>query len=289
MHVTTVQHSTSSQEATSQLESLRTQVDQLQDQRDQLLKKLGRVSQEHQSQLMAVENLTMALEGFQRERENDQKLARKELEERLSVEQAKQSEAAEEVRALEEKLERANEGLEAAARLSEQLETKSKVIAALRQEVKVREELLRKAQGELDTASASGAGKVDRGLVKNLVVGYVAADSDKKKEVLKIVATVLDFNQEERLKTGLEGVSNASWLRGIFSPGLQKQQQLQKATGLDQSLARAFIHFLEEESSPKKQAEQEEGGGTPRLPAAEMAEEAVRKLQVRKIFVHMQI
>ncbi len=36
---------------------------------------------------------------------------------------------------------------------------------------------------------------MDKYLVKNLVVGYVAADADKRLDVLKIVATVLDFNQ----------------------------------------------------------------------------------------------
>ena len=274
--MSTVQHSTSSQEASSQLESLLTRVEQLQDQRDQLLKKLGRVSQEHQAQLSATENLTMALEGFQRERDNELKLAARDFEARLEGERARGQRTEEEARALADKLERANEGLEAAARLNEQLETKSKVIAALRQEVKVREELLRKAQGELNTASASGAGKVDRSLVKNLVVGYVAADEAKKVQVLKIVATVLDFNKEERHKTGLEGASNTSWLRGLFSPG-QQHQQLQKATGVDQSLAQAFIHFLQEESSPKDTSQ---NAVAPKLPAAEMAEETARRMQV---------
>ena len=298
LHASSVQHSTTSQESALQLESLQLQVEQLQDQRDQLLKKLGRVSQEHQSQLAAVENLTMALEGFQRERENDARLAERDFAARAARAEERHERARQEAAALEEKLERANEGLEAAARLSEQLEAKSAVIAALRQEVRAREELLGKAREELTAASASGAGKVDRGLVKNLVVGYVAADEGKRRDVLRIVATVLDFNKEERLRTGLdgEGAGSASWLRGMFGPGLQRQQQMERAAanaGLDKSLAQAFVQFLESESSPKAkkggEGQQEDGVGragsssaaaVPRLPAADLAEEEVRRAQV---------
>ncbi len=266
------------------IESLTTQVDQLQDQRDQLLKKLGRVSQEHQAQLAAVDNLTMVLEGFQREKENDLKLAQKDFNDRMAREEARRGDYQEEIKALNEKLEMAGQGLEAAARLNEQLEAKAKVIASLRQEVKARDELLKKAQGELNTASASGAGKVDRGLVKNLVVGYVAADAAKKKEVLKVVATVLDFNQEERLKTGLDGASSASWLRGMFAPSPgQSRDRIQTATGLDKSLAQAFIHFLEEESTPSSAAASAAASTPPRLPAADLAEESARRMQVRKL------
>ena len=66
----------------------------------------------------------------------------------------------EEIRVLQEKVEAANEGLNAASRLGEQLEKKGQVIATLRQEVKLREELLKKAQGELNSVSNNNAGKV---------------------------------------------------------------------------------------------------------------------------------
>ena len=45
-------------------------------------------------------------------------------------------------------------------------------------------------------------GKVDRDLVKNLILGYVTADHNKRSEILRIIATVLDFNQEDRGRTG---------------------------------------------------------------------------------------
>ena len=68
-----------------QLASLKRQVQQLSEQRDQLLDKLGKVIQEHASQEVALDNLTMVLEGFQREKDNDLKLAQKDYKERWAI------------------------------------------------------------------------------------------------------------------------------------------------------------------------------------------------------------
>ena len=97
------------------------------------------------------------------------------------------------------------------------------------------------------------------------MVGYVVADATKKAEVLKIVATVLDFNENERSKTGLgQGTSTQGWLRTWFggssggntgnSSVIHQRAtsgEVQAATGLDLGLAQAFVQFLETESKPK--------------------------------------
>ena len=104
---------------------------------------------------------------------------------------------------------------------------------------------------------------MDRYLVKNLVVGYTVADASKKAEILKIIATVLDFNEEERSKTGLgRGNTSQGWLTSWFgsSPKGDSREaghrattsgEVQAATGLDLGLAQAFVKFLETESKPK--------------------------------------
>eukprot|EP00095_Tigriopus_kingsejongensis_P008681 maker-scaffold72_size415059-snap-gene-3.21 protein:Tk08681 transcript:maker-scaffold72_size415059-snap-gene-3.21-mRNA-1 annotation:"thyroid receptor-interacting protein 11" len=281
LRVSSAQHSTSNQESSLQVESLQRQVNQLSEQRDQLLHKLGKVTQEFQSQSTALDNLTMVLEGFQEEKENNLKLAEKDYRERLERDSGKRNALQSEIKALHEKLSNANEGLTAANRLGEQLEKKSQVIATLKQEIKLREELLKKAQHELSTISTHNAGKVDKSLIKNLVVGYVCADVGKRPEVLKVVATVLDFNGEERQKTGLDGASNTTWLRGWFSqqpPAVEANSlrlkttssDVQTVTGLDQGLAQAFIKFLEHESTPKV---------PPKLPVSEMAETKTRQME----------
>ena len=178
---------------------------------------------------------------------------------RLLREKQKQDEFLDEIDLLKQKVASANEGLAAANRLSEQLEKKTQAIAMLKHEVKLREDLLKKAQNELKEVNTSNTVKVDRYLVKNLVVGYVNADVAKKREVLKIIATVLDFNQDEREKTGLDG-QPSGWLSSFFGGQAATPQrpqhrrtssEVQEATGLDLSLAQAFVAFLQTESSPK--------------------------------------
>ena len=102
-------------------------------------------------------------------------------------------------------------------------------------------------------------------MVKNLVVGYVVADVSKKPEILKIVATVLDFNEDERSKTGLgKGMSAQGWLQSWFGSSAiaasghstsehrrTTSGEVHAVTGLDLGLAQAFVKFLETESKPK--------------------------------------
>ena len=82
LRVSSTQHSTASQEATAQRDVLQRTVQQLAEQRDQLLDKLKRVTNEYQSQTTALDNLTMVLEGFQRTQQNGLKLAEKDYREK---------------------------------------------------------------------------------------------------------------------------------------------------------------------------------------------------------------
>ena len=55
-------------------------------------------------------------------------------------------------------------------------------------------------------------------------------------DVLRVIATVLDFNAEDRNKSGLEGGGGRGWLRQGSSSS--------SSAALDQSLAQAFVQFL---------------------------------------------
>ena len=103
--------------------------------------------------------------------------------------------------------------------MGDQLDAKSRTIASLKQDLTIRDDLLAKAHRDLEAARGQGVAKVDRYLVKNLVVGYAVADAGKKPEVMKVLATVLDFNQEERDKAGINEAVGQGWLRGFFGGG----------------------------------------------------------------------
>lgn len=91
-------------------------------------------------------------------------------------------------------------------------------------------------------------GKVDKSLIKNLVIGFVTCNNNLSKDqtqILKIIGTVLDFNQQDHDKLKLNKGLQGSWLGGLLSP----QSNFQNAG--QESLSRAFIEFLEKESKPR--------------------------------------
>lgn len=74
--------------------------------------------------------------------------------------------------------------------------------------------------------------KVDKSLIKNLLIGLIQASNQKKDnqlQVLRLLSTVLDFDQKECEKVGLSSKPSDH-------------------TG--ESLAQEFVKFLEKESRP---------------------------------------
>lgn len=59
-----------------------------------------------------------------------------------------------------------------------------------------------------------------RNLVKNLLLGFISASASDKPSVLRVMATVLDFNETERDKSGLNNSSaHGGWFSGLLHSG----------------------------------------------------------------------
>lgn len=262
VRVYTVEQTEATHDATEAVEQLKSALNAATTQRDKFSDQLSTATAQLREKNSALRNLQLALEGFQRQKENELKHLEKNCNARIAVEQKAGRVVEEQLRTAKFQLDRANTGLEAAVRLGEQIENKNIVIANLKQEMNAREDLLKQAQEKINNFNTSNVGKVDRSLVKNIVIGYVTADNTKKLEVLRIVATVLDFNQEERARTGLDG-STGGWLYGLMGGSRSRNPSTSgPPPDLDQSIAQAFVRFLENESSPRI---------APTLPAVEMA------------------
>lgn len=59
------------------------------------------------------------------------------------------------------------------------------------------------------------ADRVDKSLLKNLLIGYIVAPNNDKSQILKLISSVLDFNQQESDKVGLSK-SHSGWLNSIL-------------------------------------------------------------------------
>lgn len=230
--------------ANQHLESLQSQIKLISVQRDDLQAKLSAAEDEVQKHAASLTSLQIVLEQFQqdKEREIEGIITKYEYQIQLSHRRFKEFET--EIESLKRQLADAKNGLNAASRLGEQLDKKSQQIAQLEEELRRLKEDTKDMEGRLSVANQSNIGKIDKSLIKNLVVGYISSPQpDRKSQVLRIMASVLDFNQDERNKLGVDNV-NSGWLSNLLHPKSDHAQNTQ-------SLSEAFIRFLESESRPQ--------------------------------------
>lgn len=72
------------------------------------------------------------------------------------------------------------------------------------------------AEQKLQDMIAAHADKVEKGLLKNLFIGYVVAPNKNDQfQILKLITAVLDFTQPEVDRVGLNRNSAAGWLNSI--------------------------------------------------------------------------
>lgn len=102
-----------------------------------------------------------------------------------------------------------------------------------------------KLEDKMRVTAESESDKVEKGLIKNLVIGYLTAPNNGKGQILKLLSAVLDFTPAEADKTGVNK-TQSGWLGGLLhSSGASGGEN----PG-NEGLAQAFVQFLEQESRP---------------------------------------
>ncbi|XP_061396467.1 thyroid receptor-interacting protein 11 [Musca vetustissima] len=240
--------------ANQHAETLQAQYALVIQQRDELLHKLSLAEDRESKNQAALTNLQCALEQFQNDKENDIKSAtlriRKELQQHLD----KESQLQMEIQQLQQQLSDATQGLNAAARLSDQLESCQQTIQALREEVDSLKQQNTGLEKKLSTAEASQSDKIEKTLIKSLLIGYVVSTNpNDKQQILRMISSVLDFNQSETDKVGLNK-QHGGWLGSLLGGGGSGGSAA--GSHSKENLVQAFVQFLEQESQPQSQRQQ---------------------------------
>ncbi|XP_014484270.1 PREDICTED: thyroid receptor-interacting protein 11-like isoform X2 [Dinoponera quadriceps] len=233
--------------ANQQVETLQQQMALIVQQRDQIQAKLSATEDNILVQAASLTNLQIVLEQFQQTKERDIISATEKIRSQLNESYERQQELASEISTLKQQLSEAKECLQAASRLSEQLEKKDEQIGQLNEEVTRLTALVSSINEKVRETMERDEGKVDKTLVKNLLLGYLSPTTSDKSSILRVFATVLDFTESEKDKTG---VNNAA-AQGNWMLRAGKGGALLK--GEETSLSAAFVRFLESESKPKPQ------------------------------------
>lgn len=103
--------------------------------------------------------------------------------------------------------------------------------------VSIREKEVQVVRKELQAVNATLHSKLDKQLVKSVVLSYLCAPSDRKEDVGRLLARILDFDQQESQRAKLSHQS--FWQR----------HQTAATPAPDSSLATLFVRFLESESA----------------------------------------
>lgn len=89
-------------------------------------------------------------------------------------------------------------------------------------------------QQQLAATVAAHADKVEKNLLKNLLIGYVASpNATDKQQVLKLLASVLDFEEHEQERVGLSARhAQLGWLGAIRNAALVVGQSTAAGPGM---------------------------------------------------------
>merc|ERR1719234_311921 len=149
LRVASVSNSEATQSASQASTQLNKALEAAASQRDTLQEELGVAQASLREKNVAVRNLTLALEGFTRQRDNELAGVERTAEARVAREQKRAAEQEEAARVVRGQLERAQQGLEAARVVRGQLEVKTRAIVNLKQEISARDEMIKSCQEKL--------------------------------------------------------------------------------------------------------------------------------------------
>ncbi|XP_077993220.1 thyroid receptor-interacting protein 11-like [Glandiceps talaboti] len=254
-----------SQQVNKQVESLQEELHAIASQRDQAVLQVAAAQEQTQQYAASLANLQSVLEQFQQESQamyatEMERYQRDAQTSKQRVDQYQQQNAD-----LQARLNAATEALDSASRLTEQLDKKDDTIRRLKNEVSKREEEMQTIHTKLERYENNGDSKVDKPLVKNLLVGYFSTPKGKQTEVLRLISRVLNFDHDEMEKVGL--ISSGGWLRGWLTLSPTPPSSPVRTKPLDSSFTESFVSFLKFESTPN---------AVVKMPVEEMTKEKIQ-------------
>ncbi|CAK1549153.1 unnamed protein product [Leptosia nina] len=228
---TSTVYTSNSIRANQEVETLRNQIKLLEKQREDVQARLGEAEDARSRSEAALTNLQVVLEQFQLDKERDIQAATEKIRNKMEDVKHQNLNLQGEISRLNAKLEESIAGLQAASRLGDQVETKTAQINDLKEQVRTLQTTIAAAEERYYNAISNQQDKVDKNLVKNLVINYAMTagqNSLNRTQTLRILSSVLDFNKQECEKLGLVKSSTAP-----------------------DSLAAEFVKFLQNESRPR--------------------------------------
>lgn len=237
-------------QASVQIENLQKQLQAFAAQRDRAVMDLTIYQEQADQYQTSLNNLQLVLEQFQREREAQLKGAQEEAQKEVVK-------AWDKVKELQQRENHFKKQLEAAARVTQdvvnirnELKEKEEELLKHKEEVARLDEELRVSQERINSLNSLSNNKVEKSLVKNMLLSYFNTPENKRAEVVRVVGALLGFTHEELEKVGTgSSAPKGSWISTIIPFGHSAPKTPTKTTASgEKTFSELFVSFLESES-----------------------------------------
>lgn len=237
-------------QASVHIESLQEQLQAIAAQRDRAVMDLASVQEQAHQYQTALNNLQLVLEQFQRERESQLRATQEEAQKRVDDAWAQVKELQQRENHLKSQLEMAARITQEVVNIRNQLKAKDEELLHSKEEVTRLEEELRVAHERINSLNSLSDGKVEKSLVKNMLMGYFNTPENKRMDVVRVIGGLLGFTHEELDKVGTgSSPPTGSWISNLipFGPSAPKTPTRTTASA-PKSFSELFVSFLESES-----------------------------------------
>ncbi|CAF0712604.1 unnamed protein product [Brachionus calyciflorus] len=151
----------------------------------------------------------------------------------------------------QDEIRKLNETLDAINTLELELNEREEDIKKLHAQIETKEALIESLEKRFNEVQKVNDGFIEKEIIKNLIIGYIKVPQvHEKKQVLKLIATMLGFNQSE-LEQAEQG-SESKWFGSFLSkstPLKNPKNTSNESSG--KSFTELLIQYVERESRPK--------------------------------------
>ncbi|CAF3367240.1 unnamed protein product [Rotaria sp. Silwood1] len=211
------------------------------------------LTQQLKYQIKCSQNLQNSLDQFQQEREQHMNEHLYQYQDSLREQISISARLTNENNELHQRLEEYNEIFSSVNRLNDEMKTKDLLINKLQTEIDHNNEQILAYNENFQTTNDT---RVEKQLVKNILLSYFHTPIDKQQEVIPILSALVGFTQEEYQKV-MNAISNncnnstsTSWLTGWLSTNSSKPK-LQSNISYDQSnksFTELLIQYVDQQS-----------------------------------------
>ncbi|XP_048586142.1 thyroid receptor-interacting protein 11-like isoform X2 [Nematostella vectensis] len=253
-------------QASQQVESLQEQLHAISGHRDEAVMQLAAVQEQAQQYATSLDNLQMVLEQFQREKDAQLYAIHDSAQQQVNQAHAEVKRLQQRENELQVQLESSTRLMHEIGNLKQEVAHKNDEIDNYKAQVAKLEEDLQVCHVRIRDITTSNDNKVDKPLLKNLLIGYFHTPEAKRADVIHVIGGLLGFTVGEmkEIGSGSQPPSQGGWISSLLPFGGPRSPGPKKPTfsGMDKSFTELFVNFLEHESDAQSPLQTRRGGTT---------------------------